>query len=200
MEMSFDEIQHEFGQDLSGFMPFINANIDFRTEEALEKQISSGKIRIDYYTEQEQFREKFRNDLLENGREKQFSKGFDRLHTWLNLSYKKHSQIGVDKYGKPNIVKTLSNPVLDKSAKLYALAGLMVIFQVFGDGNHRTASKYFKQNVGRELRDEEKDLIEIFNKIYDWHRIIISPYPQSIIDEIVEGLTSKFNHMNGLMR
>lgn len=194
--MSFDEIQREFGVDLSGFMLFINANIDFRTEEALEKQIYSGKIKTDYYTEQEQFREKFQNDLLANGREKQFSKGFERLRTWLNLAYKEHSQLGVDKYGKPNVVKTLTNPLLDKSAKFYALAGLMVIFQVFGDGNHRTASKYFKQNAGRELRDEEKNLIEDFNRTYNWHGIIISQCPPAIIDEIVENLTSKFNYMN----
>jgi len=194
--MSFDEIQREFGSDLSGFMLLVDKNIDFRTNEALEKQISCGKIKKDNYTQQEQFRETFENDLLANSREKQFSKGFDRLHTWLNLSYKEYSQFGVDKYGKPIIVKTLTNPRLNKSARIYALAGLMVIFQVFGDGNHRTSSNYFKQNVGRDLRDEEKILIEDFNRTYCWYGIISSPYPPAIIDEIVESLTLKFNDMN----
>jgi len=194
--MSFEEIQSEFGTDLSGFMLLVNKNIDFRTEEALQKRIFNGTIERDNHRQKEEFKQDFRNDLLANGRQKQFSKGFDRLHTWLNLSYKEYSQFGVDKYGKPIIVKTLTNPRLNKSARIYALAGLMVIFQVFGDGNHRTSSNYFKQNVGRDLRDEEKILIEDFNRTYCWYGIISSPYPPAIIDEIVESLTLKFNDMN----
>lgn len=196
--MSFGEIQSEFGQDLSGFMPLVNKNIDFRTDEALEKQISNSTIERDNHRQKEEFKQDFRNDLLLNGRQKQFSKGFDRLHAWLSLAYKYPSQFGVDKYGKPFIVKSLSNPHLDKFAKLYALAGLIVIFQVFGDGNHRTSSEFFKRNTGRELTDEEKNLIENFNRNYSWHGIANNSYPPAVIDEIVESLTSKFIHMNRL--
>lgn len=196
--MSFEEFQSEFGQDLSGFMPLVNKNIDFRTDEALDKQISNGTIERDNHRQKEEFKQAFRNDLLANDRQKQFSKGFDRLHAWLSLAYKYPSQFGVDKYGKPFMVKSLSNPHLDKFAKLYALAGLIVIFQVFGDGNHRTSSEFFKRNTGRELRDEEKNLIEDFNRSYDWHRISNNSYPPAIIDDIVDALVSKFNHMNGL--
>jgi len=196
--MSFEEIQREFGQYLSGFMSLVNKNIEFRTEEALEKQISSGKVRMDDYTQQEEFRQTFRNDLLANGRERQFSKGFDRLHAWLSLTYKTPSQFGVDKYDEPYIVKSLNNPRINDDAKLYVLSALIVIFQVFGDGNHRTSSEFFKRNTGRELREEEKNLIEDFNRKYDWYRIANNSYPPAVIDDIVDTLVPKFNHMNGL--
>jgi len=196
--MSFGEIQHEFGVNLSGFMPLVDKNIEFRTEEALQKQISNGVINRDDDAQQQAFRQTFQNDLLANGRERQFSKGFERLHAWLSLAYKYPSQFGVDKYGKPLIVKSLSNPHLDKFAKLYALSGLMVIFQVFGDGNHRTAFEFFKRNTGRELREQEKIFIETLHRNYSWHSISNNSYPPAIIDEIVENLAPKFNQINGL--
>ena len=196
--MSFGEIQREFGVNLSGFMPLVDKNIEFRTEEALEKQILSGKININDYSQQEAFRRNFSSDLLANGRQKQFSKGFDRLHAWLSLTYKRPSQFGIDKYGEPYIVKSLNNPRINEQAKLYVLSALIVIFQVFGDGNHRTSSEFFKRNTGRELREEEKNLIEDFNRKYDWYRIANNSYPPAIIDDIVDTLVPNFNHMNGL--
>ena len=200
--MSFEEIQREFGQDLSGFMPFVNKNIEFRTEEALEKQISSGKIDSDDYEEQEEFRQTFRDDLLANGRQKQFSKGFDRLRAWLNLAYRSHpSLIDIDKHGNSTItvVKILDDPRMNRLTKLYVLSGLIVIFQVFGDGNHRTAYEYFKRSAGRELTNQEKQLIGSLNAYtYSWAGIMQNKHPLSILEQIIETLSSKFNHMNHL--
>ena len=193
--MEFQEIQDEFGVNLSGFMPFVNQNIKFRTEEALQKQITLGNIHIDDFTEQENFRRMFEDDLLANDREKQFSKGFERLHKWLYLAYREPSSFGVDKYGNPNIVKSLNNPQINRLSKLYALTGLMVFFQVFGDGNHRTAFSYFKENAGRELTYKEKEIINELNRYnYSWDNITNA----SILDVVVESLASKFSSMNNL--
>lgn len=125
---------------------------------------------------------------------KQFSKGFRRLKMWLDLAYK-IPPLYIDENDKQEIVKSLNIPYSE--AKLYALAGLMVIFQVFGDGNHRTANEYFKSYTGKSLTEKQMNYInDVMNmRGNDFYQIATNRYPPARIDEIVHTLMSKYQSL-----
>lgn len=122
----------------------------------------------------------------------QFSKGFRRLKVWLDLYH--NPPVFIDKNGREYEVKSFKD-ISDPYTKAYVLAGLIVIFQVFGDGNHRTADNYFYTATGRNLTQQQMDLIDdVMNtKGNEFTQIMSNPYK---IDEIVKILASKYPHLN----
>lgn len=141
----------------------------------------------------------FNSQIQRRSGNDQFSKGFRRLKMWLDLAYKKPS-VFVGKNGEAYAVKSLNVP--DSEAKTYALAGLMVIFQVFGDGNHRTAAQYFQSITGRNLTEQEMEFINSVHnsKGNDFSQIFNNPYPPAKIDEIVDILMSKYPSLSSSSR
>ena len=141
----------------------------------------------------------FNSDIQHKTGNQQFSKGFRRLKMWLDLAYKKPPAF-IGKNGELYIVKSLNVP--DSEAKTYALAGLMVIFQVFGDGNHRTADKYFESITRRNLTEQEMEFIKSVHnsKGNEFSQIFNNPYPPAKIDEIVQVLMSKYPSLTSSSR
>ena len=83
--------------------------------------------------------------------EKLFSKGTDRLKSWLILS--KLSRVWnpytcQDSYYEPFFDN------LDEKTKNFCLAVLIIVFQIFGDGNHRTAYLFYEKKLGYPISDE----------------------------------------------
>jgi len=91
--------------------------------------------------------------------EKQFSKGSDRLKSWLLLY--NHSA-----YWHPiNNKNKIRDPMfeyMEHSKKIFCLTVAMIVFQVFGDGNHRTAYYFYEKNeINRFLSFQEFSMINL---------------------------------------
>lgn len=158
INITLDDIRTYNGEEFKQFMPFIKFNLDVQ---------------------------KFRNPSMKLLSDEQFSKGYQRLKIWLDLAYK-IPPIYTDFYtNEKHTIRALDIPYSE--AKIYALACLMVILQVFGDGNHRTANEYFKSYTGKSLTEEQLNMTG-----YDFSKIVSNRNPASIINEIVGKLTSKY--------
>lgn len=103
----------------------------------------------------------------------QFSKGRDRLETWLYLTeespfiYIKNNSLY--KFIPPEDYQYLTQLKGMKEEKLYfILAGLMIIFQVFGDGNHRTANYFYNKMVDKNITPKQFDKIDEILSNYDY--------------------------------
>lgn len=188
----YEDVKRENRNELGFFTDLIDFNLNTQINSALERQLM-----INPNINKEQFRMQYRNELLKNFMEKQFSKGFRRLKVWLDLAYK-IPPIFIDINGVNHTIKSLN--IENSDSKYFALAGLMVVFQVFGDGNHRTAGEYFKKNTGKTLTEQELNIIKNINQRYDWYSIITNNFPPLKIDEIVYQLIENYELMNRNMR
>lgn len=103
--------------------------------------------------------------------EKQFSKGIDRLKSWLLLYLN-------NVYWNPN-----TNPYgcyepefanLNEKERTFCLTALMIVFQVFGDGNHRTAYKFYEKTIGFPITERLKQNITDFYRSYDYTTIKVN--------------------------
>lgn len=96
--------------------------------------------------------------------ENQFSKGVQRLHRWMDLS------------NSPGLLQIQRE---NEDKYHFIMASLIIIWQVFGDGNHRTASHYYQQTTGKSMTmDVQEGFInpligeyEFITSAYDHHRI-----------------------------
>jgi len=100
--------------------------------------------------------------------EKQFAKGTDRLKSWLILS--KLSRVWnpytcQDSYYEPFFDN------LDEKTKNFCLAVLIIVFQIFGDGNHRTAYLFYEKKLGYPISDELIERIKHFHSQYDFFNL-----------------------------
>lgn len=100
--------------------------------------------------------------------DKQFSKGLDRLKSWLLLY--NHSI-----YWHPYTKKTQEYAAdfanLNRNQKTFCLTVLMILFQVFGDGNHRTAYYFYEKKLGFALSAELKMKIIQFHSLHEFSMI-----------------------------
>jgi hypothetical protein len=120
----------------------------------------------------------------------QFSKGKDRLETWSYLIteepfiYIKNNSMY--KFIPPKPYQYLTELKTMKKDKLYfVLSGLMVIFQVFGDGNHRTANYFFSTMTNKNITNKQFDKINQMLNDYDYSVIERKP---ELINEIITRL------------
>jgi hypothetical protein len=125
-----------------------------------------------------------------------FSKGTERLDTWKHLMLD-NSSLFFSKVITPNstdeeLMKDITSKLIYlKENKIYSyyfiFASLIIIFQVFGDGNHRTAQYFMK--IMRAPEISMRQMREINNLLYrnDYYIIIESPIKRMnyIINEII---------------
>lgn len=103
--------------------------------------------------------------LIEYGSEGQFSKGYRRLY---------------DLYDIMNCVISLNNGVKldfndlkilkkkDYSKYVLFISVLIVLFQVFSDGNHRTAQMYYYKKTGDKLSDNIMKKINVLLSSFEY--------------------------------
>ncbi|MEX0595170.1 MAG: hypothetical protein WD512_01640 [Candidatus Paceibacterota bacterium] len=111
--------------------------------------------------------------------EKQFSKGLERLKSWLLLY--NHSVCWHPYTNKINQY----NPYfanLETNQKIFCLSVLIILFQVFGDGNHRTAYYFYERKTGVPLSDELKIKINKFHSFNEFSMINLN---QEFIEKIL---------------
>ena len=85
-----------------------------------------------------------------------YSKGMDRLHTWLELS-------------KSELLH--NSTTIPLSVKYFVLSGFIILLQVYGDGNHRTASYLYQKYTNYKLNI---DLIKQVKYEFNQERIDIN--------------------------
>lgn len=126
--------------------------------------------------------EKVGSNTLHNWRryfnqpENQFSKGIERLNRWMDLS------------NSPGLLR-IQRENADKFH--FIMASLIIIWQVFGDGNHRTASHYYHQTTGKSMT---MDFQEVFiNPLIGDYEFITSAYDDTRIAEMI-GKISQIYH------
>ena len=87
--------------------------------------------------------------------EKQFSKGIDRLRSWLLLYQTNISW----------------NPYTER---IFCLTALLITYQVFGDGNHRTAYHFYEKHTGYAISERLKQNINDFYRYHDYTTIKVN--------------------------
>lgn len=125
----------------------------------------------------------------------QFSKGSDRLNTWLHLCH----EIPILYFNKKVIPRTkkeiyllteLINKLItiknnNKFEYLFILSALIIIFQVFGDGNHRT-SKYLMSLNDFNISQTQEEKINDILREKDYFVILNNPI--EIMDNVINNL------------
>jgi len=81
-----------------------------------------------------------------NNNENLFSKGRDRFERWKELE-----SIKLDNEEIKQRLTIIRNS--NKHHFYFVISALIIIFQVFGDGNHRTAAEYFKKMIKSTIKD-----------------------------------------------
>lgn len=121
---------------------------------------------------------------LNSNRNVLFEKGINRLNTWKSLLNERPFIYFID---NPSYKNDVPNPynILEELQKLkdtetdnyyFILAGLMIIFQVFGDGNHRTANHFYKIHTGQNISPKQfKAIDELREQNYDYSNLQYNP-------------------------
>lgn len=162
-------------------------------DDTLQHEQSKGRININVVREIK-IREKVIREEFKEGRRKLF-KDLNRLEAWLNLARWnsfKSSEVG---YVNPIIIERLIN-ISDTNEKSFVLAGLIIIFQIFEDANHRTANFYFKQKTGYDITYAQMEKIRqlsLYN--YDWVDIILVD-PETKVNDLVNDLSIIYTTSN----
>jgi hypothetical protein len=131
------------------------------------------------------------NYLSENNNQRLFSKGMDRLQTWVKLLQDEpqlyFSKKIVPENSEQQIILQKIIHKLKSKYKFFILAGLIVIFQVFGDGNHRTAKYFYKLTTGENIYLNQEKKINNLLRNNDYYTISKNPIIQlnSIISELI---------------
>lgn len=100
----------------------------------------------------------------------QFSKGYRRFYDWIYLFSKnvvKEKDIRTTKLINTN----LGDYEADSRQRYFILSGLVIIFQIFSDGNHRTASNFYKQYTGNQLTHEMLRCIDDIMRRNDYYNV-----------------------------
>ena len=119
----------------------------------------------------------------------QFSKGYRRLYDWFYLTKYDIIYLSTNESIEIKILKTLKRD--NKVAYYFCLAGLIVLFQVFSDGNHRTAHDYYFKKTGKVIKYEKIMKINKLFSIFDYYVYRINDYKMyellnTIIDYLVK--------------
>jgi hypothetical protein len=133
--------------------------------------------------------------LLRNNRELQFSKNLNRLKYWVHLAYDEPSMLwnGKNSYTQINdliINNSINN--LRQEEKNFILTAMIIIFQVFGDGNHRTSYKFFSDETGRELTNKEKTLLDILHRNNSYDVLLRESEPEKKIKQFIKQILYQY--------
>jgi len=125
-----------------------------------------------------------------------FSKGYERLNTWIHLfndkpilyfTKKIFPKTQEEKYLFTELMNKLNYIRKNKKVEyLFILSALIIIFQVFGDGNHRTA-KYFMKINGGNISKKQEEMINNILRVNDYFTISNNSIEQmnNIINQLV---------------
>jgi hypothetical protein len=164
--IAYADVEYHFGYNMCGFKELINYNNTLRN-----------------YSD-----EQMHNEILINNSKMQFSKGINRLKTWMFLAYNTPSVLWNEFAHTFTSFDIMDE--LNKEQRAYICSALIIYFQVFGDGNHRTAYKYFQHITGRELSLNEKYCIYTIRE--DYHHILAEDCPTYNLYSIINILLSSF--------
>jgi hypothetical protein len=124
---------------------------------------------------------------------RQFNKGLERLKYWVHLAYDDPPMLW---NGKEDFIPINSLAEgLTQEEKIFVLAVLMVIFQVFGDGNHRTASEFFYREIGRSLSTGEIELLNSLARENDYNALLHMYNPEKNINNVIKRLLLSYREL-----
>ena len=141
---------------------------------------------------------------LKSNRFELFEKGINRLDTWKALlnqppfiyfkessSYNRNMPDYNCNIPDNNIISQLIYIKEEDPNKYYfILAAFMIIFQVFGDGNHRTANYFYNKYTGTDISPKKLKAIDNIRRTerYDYYTIKSNPdiMKNVIINQLVE--------------
>ena len=103
--------------------------------------------------------------------DKQFSKGIDRLKSWLLLY---ENNLSWNPYTNATGCYETAFAILNDKEKTLCLTVLMIVYQVFGDGNHRTAYYFYEKQMGFAISDKIKQNINDFYRYHDYTTIKVN--------------------------
>jgi hypothetical protein len=143
--------------------------------------------------------ENWNNFFSSDNNKNLFSKGFQRLDTWINLLNEPSrlyftkeivpSSSREDQYLLDELLNTLDYLKQNKKEKYYfILASLIIIFQVFGDANHRTANYFMKNMTYLEINTAQMNKINELLSLNDYYTIKDNPIRNMnhLINELIQ--------------
>jgi len=131
------------------------------------------------------------NSFVKYGSEKQFGKGYRRLHDWFHL--KEYDIIYLSDNNKFDIKFLKSLKRENKDAYYFCISGLIILFQVFSDGNHRTANEYYFKNTNKHIELEKMKKINHLFSLFDYYTFRVNEYKiYEMINMILDNLVKIF--------
>jgi hypothetical protein len=114
-----------------------------------------------------------------------FSKGFERLDTWKQL-FKYIPSVYFSKEIIPKTPQDIEaiNKIINKLTYLknnnkfiyfFIFSSLIIIFQVFGNGNHRTAQYFMKSNQQCNISEKQMKRINLLLNCNDYYVVKNNP-------------------------
>lgn len=111
--------------------------------------------------------------LIEYGSNQQFSKGYRRLYDWFHLKEYGKIELSYNKYIKFDSLESIKS---NEHLYYFCLSGLIILFQVFSDGNHRTAEQYYLLKTKKKISIAQMcEINSIFN-IIDYYNFRIDEH------------------------
>jgi hypothetical protein len=140
--------------------------------------------------------ESWHDFLSKNNNNNLFSKGVDRLKSWSAL-LKEEPKLYFYREMLPtsvhdeelyvnamNKIKHFRNS--NKNVYYFILSALIIVFQVFGDGNHRTAAHFYKKMTNKDITSLQMGKINTILNNLDYNAITINPIKR--MDELLNRL------------
>jgi hypothetical protein len=183
----------------------INDIIAFNKDEQIKTRIEFCKNNqsslICSYVDKNNY-EKWYNYYSQENNNNLFSKGINRLKSWDKLFQDEpilyfskeiiptNSEENILLQNIINKLKSLRN--YDRIYYFFILAGLIIIFQIFGDANHRTAKYFYKNMTGKDITYQQEMRINDLLRRYEYYSIENKPIYKmdKIINELIEIITT----------
>lgn len=178
----------------------INFNKDQQIKSRIELCESNPSIHVCTLVEENNY-ENWYNFYSEDNNKNLFSKGKDRLDSWTHLFQEEPTfffskEIVPTPYTR-GVIQTLLNKLnnlrtTDIKTYFFVLAGLIVIFQVFGDANHRTAKYFYNKMTGEDISEEQEMKINDILRSNDYYSIASNPIVKmtKIINQLINIITT----------
>lgn len=96
----------------------------------------------------------------------QFSKGYRRLYDWFHLKEYGNLELTSNKYLQ---IDNLESMKYNEHLYYFCLSGFIILFQVFSDGNHRTAEQYYWVKTKRKINTAQMCEINSLFNIIDYY-------------------------------
>jgi len=167
-----------------------NQLIEFNKKEQIESRIDlcnrKPQLNVCNHVTQNTY-EKWSQYYSHSNYKNLFSKGQDRFEKWKKLESMNFENSVINQQ-----LITIMNS--NKHKFYFIIAALIIIFQVFGDANHRTGRYYYKKNTNSTLNDTQETMIKNILREFEYTTMndnklsnIITKLNQSSIPNSVRG-------------